>query len=727
MSHKEVAYGWFILIALGFAGILLLSKPLTTTPTGFAVSLLVNPQFSAEKTWDFSTSSDYTYNSSAISVNGSAQLALITATTSTIINETNESSLLFATEYEDDDTTNRTNKVNSLGNGNVQLDDNEIILEIIFDQQLQNDDVLSLYILSGTDDSGRIYLCNDSSGCGSSEYGNLTLPSSFSAGWYNLTLSGISTPTATLFLDSSDKIKIDMVKGYAKSNRTETTAATSYSSSASIQTGDFQPTDWKSWGLLSKDEQLNGQAINYYYSTDSGSSWAAVPGNGDLSTVAASAIQFKAELHSDTNFTPAVDSLTLTYSTQAPCTANWSMQYGSCQKNDTKLKYYIDANECGTINSLPADNNTYVSCNYCAWFNCSDSAIQEPVAEIRENQTIYIIDAVANISLKLEIEAAIFPAHVEIIEYAYNIKNETPASIAINKYVEIESGATNILSIKIMMYYNDSEIAALDENTLEIYYYNQTSTAWDALSSIVNTTGNYVSATVPHMSLYGLFGEKLSSESGTSASTSTESAGGNGRKMTEIISPLSEDAVETTEIILPTKSTSISTMDFNAASGETSCDYVVEISLPDQITLGANNSFEGEIVNRGNCEIPFLKVELSSALRDKVTIPISYFESIAAGNKTNFVLIRTQQKNEGFFGATSYVVGNLKDQTVAGYMVVQGKDEQQAVFTRELPLEVIFESSFPWKELVSLSIIVMALVVIFAGLIARKGKKKRRS
>jgi Tol biopolymer transport system component/subtilisin family serine protease len=51
-----------------------------------------------------------------------------------------------------------------------------------------------------------------------------------------------------------------------------------------------------------------------------------------------------------------------TINVQAACAENWTVQYGSCLANDTKLKYYIDENSCGTTNNLPADNGTYVKC-----------------------------------------------------------------------------------------------------------------------------------------------------------------------------------------------------------------------------------------------------------------------------------------------------------------------------------------------------------------------------
>jgi len=48
------------------------------------------------------------------------------------------------------------------------------------------------------------------------------------------------------------------------------------------------------------------------------------------------------------------------------CQESWQANYGSCLTNDTQLKWYADANSCGTANELPADNGTYVSCNYCS-------------------------------------------------------------------------------------------------------------------------------------------------------------------------------------------------------------------------------------------------------------------------------------------------------------------------------------------------------------------------
>lgn len=47
------------------------------------------------------------------------------------------------------------------------------------------------------------------------------------------------------------------------------------------------------------------------------------------------------------------------------CYEDWQAMYGSCLINDSRFKYYIDGNSCGTTKYVPGDNGTYVACNYC--------------------------------------------------------------------------------------------------------------------------------------------------------------------------------------------------------------------------------------------------------------------------------------------------------------------------------------------------------------------------
>lgn len=65
---------------------------------------------------------------------------------------------------------------------------------------------------------------------------------------------------------------------------------------------------------------------------------------------------------------PATKSLSLNYTYEciATCNESWVANYSACLTNDSMLKTYYDENNCGTYDNLPADNGTYVYCNYCS-------------------------------------------------------------------------------------------------------------------------------------------------------------------------------------------------------------------------------------------------------------------------------------------------------------------------------------------------------------------------
>lgn len=52
--------------------------------------------------------------------------------------------------------------------------------------------------------------------------------------------------------------------------------------------------------------------------------------------------------------------------TTVGCVELWSVVFGGCLINDSRFKYYVDNNSCGTFNNLPVDNGTFESCNYCS-------------------------------------------------------------------------------------------------------------------------------------------------------------------------------------------------------------------------------------------------------------------------------------------------------------------------------------------------------------------------
>jgi len=48
------------------------------------------------------------------------------------------------------------------------------------------------------------------------------------------------------------------------------------------------------------------------------------------------------------------------------CVEDWTDVNNTCRINDTYFREYVDANSCETYGSLPVDNGTYQSCNYCS-------------------------------------------------------------------------------------------------------------------------------------------------------------------------------------------------------------------------------------------------------------------------------------------------------------------------------------------------------------------------
>ena len=757
MFHKEVLYGWYILILL-VAGLMLIN-PLSS-PTGEAVYTEAN----TEKVWDFTTASDYDYNSSIL-LNGTVQLNSITIINTTTIQEINESMLLFATEYhtddkddeeddgkddgdneededndddqeendqeddeEDDDEDDKkakgnndngknvTKKLQSLGQGSVELKDQSVI-EVELDHQLQSDDLLSIYIVSGAA-NGNLYLCENKDGCSLPVYGTLALPSDVSAAWYNITLSGLNGSNDVFFIASPDKIKIDMVKGYKKSARNETTTSISYPSSASIQTADLQPENWVSWEAFSKVEQLHEQQAQYEYSTDSGSSWDLVPADSDLNSIIENKVRFRITLFSNASATPIVDSIKVTYSTKPVCTENWIAQDDACLLNNSRLKSYLDTNGCGTYAALPADNGTYVTCDYCALFNCSGSVIEESLAEVRGNKTIYVVDAVVEANTKLEMEAA-DSVRVEIIEYNHNIKNETPTSTPLDRYVSLESD-NPLSSVTINLYYQDLEVADnnINENTLAIQYYNETSKQWELLSSTVNITENYVSTTMQHMSFYGLFGEQQSSADSSASSAPVSSVSGGGSKSKE--ADLKKSIPEVSETVLPVQS-QVDLLIEPAPASESSCDYVIEMTLPDEVIIKQDEPYRGEIVNTGTCKIEELKLELSAELQPMIDLSVLDSLSLSPGNKTNFILIRKSESDTNLFSATSYAISSLKaDSTLTGYIIVEGHDDQKKTFRKELPLNIIMKNAPQWKEVALVGLVMMVISLFMVRSFYRK-------
>lgn len=74
------------------------------------------------------------------------------------------------------------------------------------------------------------------------------------------------------------------------------------------------------------------------------------------------------------------------------CIENWTELYGNCTINDTRLKYYLDKNSCNTTSDLPADNSTFVACDYCSpnWQNYNTTCVTGNLTKYwLDNSTCY--------------------------------------------------------------------------------------------------------------------------------------------------------------------------------------------------------------------------------------------------------------------------------------------------------------------------------------------------
>ncbi len=823
MRKKEVKIITYILI---FALALLLVFFLKTSPlpTGF----FVYKDVPSQKSWDFVDATEYVYDNSQINMStGQVQLIpVVTTTTTTILTVQPAlitSSLLRNPGKNPNDT---TSTVQTIDGDFVTLQKPDSVLDVTFDTALANGDTISLYLLAQNNVNTDVYLCDAATTCAAPGYGQITFNEN--EGWYNITLSGLPSPTATLGIDPPNHIKVDQVTATHQQTVEESTTTTTYPYSANLQTADVQPANLKSWGTFSSAQQLNGEQVTYFYSTDSGTSWNSVPVNGNLSPVTGSKIRFKAQLQSSGDTTPIITQMAVQYTVQQectqnwvctdwapatcpenglqgrtctdsnscgstenkpaeqqsctyvpPCVENWILEDAVCRNDDTKLKRYADANNCGTTASLPSDNGTTVSCdycvpnwkgvnescepdntlishfidsnscytltgldndtlvpptinfscNYCTGYNCSSSTKMFPIPEVIGNNTFWKVDSHNFTNVALEIYAASAPEEVSILHYDYNIQNESPDAVAVNRFLEINSTSTNISLVKIIIYYTEAELAAagIDEKTLAIHYFNETSQEWEQLVSAVNLTGNYVWAEVPHLSLYGLFGQPVVPETAPAAASSSGGGGGGGSSRRSGSTPAISSVLEKSQPVLEQPG-AINAPETPELEAGTVCNYVVELSLPDKVSLTEEDSFPVEVVNNGNCAIPFLSLGLSPELASEVDLPSATATNLGPGGKSTFTLIRRQDQKLGLLSSiTGSVITNVgKSNTITGSVVVEAAEDDKVVYHQSLPLAVeVLDSTWVLNMKLIAGINLLVIVVVLMMILAKRRTKKR--
>jgi len=377
----------------------------------------------------------------------------------------------------------KTDKYISFDNDSFTLDHDEVF-DLKFNELIYSGDVLQLYLEDKN--PTEINICDASTLCNSSEQGSADYDGTET--WLNISLS-LNNPVDSFGVKASTQdIKPDFINVIRITEHENSETNTTYPLTANITTEDLIINDLESWGSLSAEEELNSQNISYEYSTDSGETWFSVSEDKNLSSanIESGKIKIKAVLSGNESSTPYLSSINVSYYTSEP-------------------EVYYEINETRAVSAI--ENREFTI----------NSSLLKTELDIIPSETFSNI--IINITEPLE---------------------NKPFALSRIKELEINAPELNdkISGALIRVYYTDEELGNINEDSLKIYYYNETSLSWQALISTVNKLENYVEADLEHFSTYGVFGEQ---NSGSSSST------GSGGKTAFIRgeSPEPETSVET--------------------------------------------------------------------------------------------------------------------------------------------------------------------------------------
>src|SRR3989338_5372041 len=153
---------------------------------------VVYEERNGQHNWTFSNSSEYTYNSSAVSV-ATGNVSLVPTIIITRWNTTTEQqSVLNFALYKPLD---KTSTLSASGGQELELDSGQI-LDLFFPAALSNGDILSLYLTEG--EATTIYLCEKGTVCSAPGFGQVQYDGQ--SGWYNITVSGMVDSASVLNL-----------------------------------------------------------------------------------------------------------------------------------------------------------------------------------------------------------------------------------------------------------------------------------------------------------------------------------------------------------------------------------------------------------------------------------------------------------------------------------------------------------------------------------------------
>jgi hypothetical protein len=130
--------------------------------------------------------------------------------------------------------------------------------------------------------------------------------------------------------------------------------------------------------------------------------------------------------------------------------------------------------------------------------------------DVRQSANCLLIVNSISTPATLSVKNLTSPSDVGSLPGAYKV---------LNNYLQITSDAEDAsVNITIRIYYTHDQLSAagVDENSLKIYYWNSTTSNWQAADTHMNTSEHYAWATISHLSTWALLGQPAQSIFGES-------------------------------------------------------------------------------------------------------------------------------------------------------------------------------------------------------------------
>ena len=170
-----------------------------------------------------------------------------------------------------------------------------------------------------------------------------------------------------------------------------------------------------------------------------------------------------------------------------------------------------------------------------------------------------------------------------------------------------------------------------------------------------------------------------------------------------------------------------------ALDAQQGCNYVLEVNLPTTISFIKKKSFQGEIINKGNCVIQSIDLYADAGLSSIVEFSPAVITGLAVGNSSTFTLIRKTESMES--GWLSYLTGSavIRDivtKKISGTISIEGKEGDNSLFNKnlDLDLEILsFEKIKKGAEFAVFPVIAVIFIISILLMMMVRYKNKKLS